>query len=63
MFGLGITEIAVISIVAVLLLGPKQLPKMARGLAEAIREIKSAKRNIDQQITEIGTETKKILEV
>ncbi|MGO9830314.1 MAG: twin-arginine translocase TatA/TatE family subunit [Myxococcaceae bacterium] len=40
MFNLGAGEIALISVVALLLLGPDKLPELARGLGKAFREFR-----------------------
>lgn len=45
MFGLpniGMPEIALVAIVLLVIFGPKKLPEFARGLAEAMKEVKSA---------------------
>ncbi|NPA58046.1 MAG: twin-arginine translocase subunit TatB [Aquificae bacterium] len=41
MFGIGLAELIVIFIVALLVLGPKRLPEVARTLGKFYREIKS----------------------
>jgi TatA/E family protein of Tat protein translocase len=38
MFGLGMGELIVILVVALIVLGPKRLPDLATGLGKAIRE-------------------------
>ncbi len=50
MFGLGGGEIGILLLVVLLLFGPSQLPKMARGLGEALREFKKAQREIRDEI-------------
>ena len=40
MFGLGFTEILIILVVALIVLGPKQLPKVARTLGRSLGEFK-----------------------
>jgi len=55
MFGLGGGEIGILLLVILLLFGPSQLPKMARGLGEALREFKKAQREIRDEIR--GEET------
>jgi len=40
MFGLGFFEIAVVLIVALLVLGPEKLPKIARQLGRGLRELR-----------------------
>ena len=42
MFGLGIWEIALILVVALLVLGPEKLPKVARQLGRGMRELRKA---------------------
>jgi sec-independent protein translocase protein TatB len=42
MFGLSFTEIVVILILALVLLGPERLPEMARGLGKVMREFRRA---------------------
>lgn len=42
MFGLGTWEIAVILLVALLVLGPDKLPKMARTIGKGLREMRRA---------------------
>ena len=48
MFGIGTTELLIISGIIMLLFGAKKLPQLARGLAESIREIRSARKEIEQ---------------
>ncbi len=42
MGNLGLPELVVIFIVALLVIGPRRLPEVARGLAEAIRAFQDA---------------------
>src|SRR5436190_1693447 len=44
MFGLGMGELLVIFVVALLVLGPKRLPDVATGLGKAIRDFRRATR-------------------
>lgn len=67
MFGLGAGELFLIFIIALLFLGPKKLPELAKGLGSAMREFQKAR---DQMMTEIhkpqtepSTEAKKDIEV
>lgn len=47
---LGSTEILLIVLVILLLFGPSQIPKMARGFGQAIREFKKAQREISDEL-------------
>ena len=40
MFGLGITEIAIVVLLAVVLFGAKRLPELGRGLGQSIGEFR-----------------------
>jgi sec-independent protein translocase protein TatA len=49
-FGLGGTEIGVLFLIILLVFGPSQIPKMARGLGQAMREFRKAQREISDEI-------------
>lgn len=57
MFDLGIQELIVIFIVALLVFGPKKLPELAATLGKAVRDLRQAisgvKEQIDSEIREI----------
>lgn len=42
MFGLSFGEIALIVVVALLFLGPKKLPELAKGMGKGIRDFQKA---------------------
>jgi sec-independent protein translocase protein TatA len=46
----GGTEIMLVVLVILLLFGPSQIPKMARGFGQAIREFKKAQREIGDEL-------------
>ena len=50
MFGLGGTEIGVLFLIILLVFGPSQIPKMARGLGQAMREFRKAQREITDEV-------------
>lgn len=53
MFGLGIGEFVLVLVVALLVLGPQQLPKLARQLGRATREFKRAAREFQNTLSEV----------
>ncbi|MDD3267375.1 MAG: Sec-independent protein translocase protein TatB [Burkholderiales bacterium] len=52
MFGISFSEIILISIIAVIVFGPEQLPTIAKKLGSFIREIRNFRSNITNQIYE-----------
>lgn len=65
MFGLGAGELFLIFIIALLFLGPKKLPELAKGLGQAMREFQKAR---DEMVNEMNkpqspNDTKKDVEV
>ena len=51
MFGMGATEITIIFLIILVLFGPSQIPKMAKGLGQAMREFKKAQREIQDEVS------------
>jgi TatA/E family protein of Tat protein translocase len=50
MFGLGAGEILVVLVFALLFIGPKKLPELAKGLGKGIREFQKAKNDIVESV-------------
>ena len=50
MFGLGGQEIGLLFLIVLLIFGPSQIPKMARGLGQAMREFRKAQREITDEM-------------
>ena len=50
MFGLGVGEILVILVIALIFIGPKKLPELAKGLGKGMREFQNAMRGINSTI-------------
>ena len=53
MFGLGAGELLLIGVFALIFIGPKKLPELARGLGQSLREFQKAK---DDFMTEVKNE-------
>jgi sec-independent protein translocase protein TatB len=49
MFGIGPTELVVILIIALLVLGPKRLPELARSLGKGLAEFRRATSDISRE--------------
>jgi sec-independent protein translocase protein TatA len=60
MFGLGAGEIFLIGVLALVFVGPKKLPQLARGLGRGIREFQKAKNDIIEEINS-PSETKDLV--
>jgi len=52
MFGIGMPELLIILGLALVILGPKRLPGLAKGLGRAIREFKDATNEMKQNFRE-----------
>ncbi|TNF24701.1 MAG: twin-arginine translocase TatA/TatE family subunit [Deltaproteobacteria bacterium] len=58
MFGLGAGEILLILLFALIFIGPKKLPELAKGLGKGIREFQKAKDDLFDDTKNIVNETK-----
>jgi TatA/E family protein of Tat protein translocase len=52
MFGIGMTELAVIFVVALIVFGPTKLPELARSLGRAMAEFRRASTDLRQTLRE-----------
>lgn len=50
MFGLGAGELLLIGILALILVGPRKLPELAKGLGKGIREFQKAKNDMLNEV-------------
>ena len=63
MFGIGMTELIVIMVIALVVIGPSKLPDLAKALGKGLAEFKKASQeikdsfNLDEEIKTIKSET------
>lgn len=50
MFGLGFSELLVVFIIALIFIGPKKLPELAKGLGKGIRDFQNAAKGLTDQL-------------
>ncbi len=46
MFGLGIPEVVIVVVLVLLMFGPSQIPKLAKGIGSTVQEFKKGKRQL-----------------
>jgi TatA/E family protein of Tat protein translocase len=54
MFGIGMPELILIAVVALIVLGPKKLPDLAKSLGRAVREFQKATTELKETIRSRG---------
>lgn len=60
MFGsIGMPELILIAVVALIIFGPKKLPEVGRALGKGLRELKNAISGIKEEINNISEEETK----
>lgn len=58
MFGIGMTELLVIFVIGLLVLGPKRLPELARSLGRGIAEFRRASLDIRKEFMDVADEVR-----
>ena len=58
MFGIGMTELLVIFVIGLLVLGPKRLPELARSLGRTLAEFRRASTDLRQEFLDVRDEVR-----
>ncbi len=56
MFGLGFGELLIILVIALIFIGPKKLPELAKGLGKGLREFQNATKGFSEQLDQAKRE-------
>lgn len=59
MFNLGFSEIIIIGVLALILIGPKQLPEVAKVMGRLLKEFKQATKDLSGGLLDVKEELKK----
>jgi Tat protein translocase TatB subunit len=58
-FGIGMTELLVILVVGLLVLGPKRLPELARSLGRGLAEFRRASNDMRREFLDVAEDVKR----
>lgn len=58
MFGLGFGELVLILLIALIFIGPKKLPELAKGLGKGLRDFQNAAKGFSDQMQNMDETTK-----
>jgi Tat protein translocase TatB subunit len=58
MFGIGMTELLVILVVGLLVIGPKKLPELARSLGKGLAEFRRASNDMRREFLDVAEQTR-----
>ena len=56
--GIGVTELVLILVIALVVFGPGKLPDVGKALGNSIREFKNAEKNIIEDVTVVDEDKK-----
>ncbi len=59
MFGLGFGELVLIFLIALIFIGPKKLPELAKGLGKTVRDFQNAAKGLTDQLQETNDQESK----
>jgi sec-independent protein translocase protein TatA len=59
---LGMPELLIIAFIALLIFGPRALPKLGKGLGETIRGLKGAKDEFDRGVRDVEREVGSVVD-
>ncbi len=52
MFGLGLPELGIVAVVAILIFGPKKIPELGNALGKTLRSFKEGVGQVDDESTQ-----------
>ena len=62
MFGLGFFEIAIVTLIAFLVFGPKQFPTVAKNFLQFLNELKSSFKQVKTELKDVESDAREYID-